>query len=202
MLKLLFTGGTWQECGSTSYAHLYLMLSMQIDFLVIVSTLLGWNHEAGHLQHTLLRSEKVLPGYKGLKNIYNKSIQQSHIWSVPRHQIHQQVLAQDSSAMQATVRVGFAPVGLKKSRRRAAGQALVPWPAQSLLIIPAQVAAKLRGEVQAKSAELRGDLVWKPRWSDGHCLPSWPSWRMVMQNPWWESLSARQQMKEMDIQRR
>lgn len=74
--------------------------------------------------------------------------------------------------MQATVRVGFAPVGLKKSRRRAAGQALVPWPAQSLLIIPAQVAAKLRGEVQAKSAELRGDLVWKPRWSDGHCLPS------------------------------
>jgi hypothetical protein len=79
-----------------------LMLSMQIDFLAIVSTLLGWNHEAGHLQHTLLRSEKVLPGYKGLKNIYNKSIQPSHIWSVPRHQIHQQVLAQDSSAMQAT----------------------------------------------------------------------------------------------------
>ena len=184
MLKLFFTGGTWQECGSTSYAHLYLMLSMQIDFLAIVSTLLGWNHEAGHLQHTLLRSEKVLPGYKGLKNIYNKSIQPSHIWSVPRHQIHQQVLAQDSSAMQATCEWVFAPVGLKKTRRRAAGQALVlvlgwsktsdctffPWPAQSL-IIPAQVAAKLRGEVQAKSAELRGDLVWKPRWSDGHCLP-------------------------------
>ena len=124
------TSGIWQECGPTSHVHLYLMLSIFLHLLISLrwlATLPGWNHEAGHLHNTLVSSEKALPGHKGLQHL-PKSMQKSHIWSVPRHQIHQQVLAQDSSAMQASVCVcvgGFCPGG-PKSRQRAVGQALVP----------------------------------------------------------------------------
>ena len=61
-------------------------------------------------------------------NIYQRVCKSPTFDFVPRHQIHQQVLAQDSSAMQASLRVcvcGFCPGG-PKSRQRAVGQALVP----------------------------------------------------------------------------